>query len=128
MPARHTGAERFREGKGIVAGIADFNLPEPLGKVKNRIIATASRRSGAFKKRHLAKFNGVKQKFELHLKEREWRYNRALLQFIAGLNRLAAKNKKLMGYAISNKSCTSGSGLNTPPSMPTWRCACVPAW
>ena len=30
MPARHTGAERFREGKGIVAGIADSNLPKPL--------------------------------------------------------------------------------------------------
>ena len=29
-PKRHTGAERFREGKGIVAGIANSNLPEPL--------------------------------------------------------------------------------------------------
>ncbi len=30
MPARYTKAERFREGKGIIAGIADSNLPEPL--------------------------------------------------------------------------------------------------
>ena len=64
----------------------------------NRIIATASRRSEALqKKRRLAKFNGVKQNFELHLKEREWRYNQALPQLIAGLKRLVAKNKKLMG-------------------------------
>ena len=30
MSARYIGAEKFREGKGIVAGIADSNLPEPL--------------------------------------------------------------------------------------------------
>jgi len=45
---------------------------------KNRIIATASRRSEALqKKRRLAKFNGVKHNFELHIKECEWLYHRA---------------------------------------------------
>ncbi len=30
MSARYTGAERFLKGKGIVAEIADSNLPKPL--------------------------------------------------------------------------------------------------
>ena len=50
----------------------------------------------SFTKRRLAKFNGVKQNFELHLKECEWRYNRALPQLLASLKLLVAKNKDLM--------------------------------
>ena len=49
----------------------------------------------SFTKRRLAKFNGVKQNFELHLKECEWRYNRALPQLLS-LKLLVAKNKDLM--------------------------------
>ncbi|MFA5421129.1 MAG: IS1595 family transposase, partial [Patescibacteria group bacterium] len=30
----------------------------------------------SFTKRRLAKFNGVKKNFDLHLKESEWRYGR----------------------------------------------------
>ena len=58
----------------------------------------------SFTKRRLAKFNGVKQNFELHLKECEWRYNRALPQLLASLKLLVAKNKKLMVYSLWNKT------------------------
>jgi transposase-like protein len=34
----------------------------------------------SFTKRRLAKFNGVKKNFELHLKECEWRWNKTYLQ------------------------------------------------
>jgi transposase-like protein len=50
----------------------------------------------SFTKRRLAKFNGVKRNFEIHLKECEWRNNRELLQLLTSLNRLVAKNKTLM--------------------------------
>jgi transposase len=49
----------------------------------------------SFTKHRLAKFNGVKRNFELHLKEREWRSNRPLSQLQTELKRLAAKNKDL---------------------------------
>jgi len=39
----------------------------------------------SFTKRRLAKFNGVKRNFELHLKECEWRYNKTLPELIANL-------------------------------------------
>ena len=50
----------------------------------------------SFTKRRLAKFNGTKQNFDLHLKECEWRYNRALPQLLSGLHLLIAQNKDLM--------------------------------
>ncbi len=50
----------------------------------------------SFTKRRLAKFNGVKRNFELHLKECEWRYSRTLPQLFAGLKLLVSKNKDLM--------------------------------
>ena len=51
----------------------------------------------SFTKRHLAKFNGVKQNFELHLKECEWRYNRVLPSLSQGSNSPSGKEQKLMG-------------------------------
>ena len=39
----------------------------------------------SFTKRRLMKFNGVKAYFELHLKECEWRYNKAFPQLRAEL-------------------------------------------
>jgi transposase-like protein len=50
----------------------------------------------SFTKRRLAKFNGVKRNFELHLKECEWRYNKILQDLIANLKLLVSKNKDLM--------------------------------
>ena len=50
----------------------------------------------SFTKRRLAKFNGVKRNFELHLKECEWRYNQTLPQLLASLKLLVSKNKDLM--------------------------------
>ena len=50
----------------------------------------------SFTKRRLAKFNGVKVNFALHLKECEWRYNKLLSDLIAKLKKLVAKNKNLM--------------------------------
>ncbi len=47
-------------------------------------------------RRRLARFNGVKRNFELHLEECEWRYNRTLPQLLASLNLLVSKNKNLM--------------------------------
>jgi len=55
----------------------------------------------SFTKRRLAKFNGVKRNFELHLKECEWRYNRAAPQLLAALKLLVSKNKKLMGESLN---------------------------
>ena len=50
------GAHEFSKGRGIhINGIENF---------------------WSFTKRRLAKFNGVKRYFVLHLKESEWRYNR----------------------------------------------------
>ena len=49
----------------------------------------------SFTKRRLAKFNGTKRNFDLHLKECEWRYNRPLPKLLADLNRLMAKKKHL---------------------------------
>lgn len=52
----HHGANEFSKGSGIhINGIENF---------------------WSFTKRRLAKFNGVKKHFELHLKESEWRYDR----------------------------------------------------
>jgi hypothetical protein len=50
------GANEFSKGEGIhVNGIENF---------------------WSFTKRRLAKFNGVKKNFKLHLKDSEWRYGR----------------------------------------------------
>lgn len=52
----HHGSNEFSKGDGIdINGIENF---------------------WSFTKRRLAKFNGVKKNFELHLKECEWRYGR----------------------------------------------------
>lgn len=50
----------------------------------------------SFTKRRLAKFNGVKKNFDLHLKECEWRYNKPLDQLIEELHALIKKTKTLM--------------------------------
>jgi len=50
----------------------------------------------SFTKRRLAKFNGVKCNFELHLKECEWRYNKTLPQLLDELKSVITKNKLLM--------------------------------
>jgi transposase-like protein len=50
----------------------------------------------SFTKRRLAKFNGVKQNFEIHLKECEWRYNKPLPQLLDELKLFMTKNKTLM--------------------------------
>lgn len=50
----------------------------------------------SFTKRRLAKFNGVKRNFELHLKECEWRYNKTLPQLLDELKLFITKNKDLM--------------------------------
>ena len=53
----HHGGNEFSKGKGIhINGIENF---------------------WSFTKRRLAKFNGVKKHFELHLKESEWRYGKS---------------------------------------------------
>jgi transposase-like protein len=50
----------------------------------------------SFKKRRMAKFNGVKRNLELHLKECERRYNRAPPQLLAALKLLMSENKDMM--------------------------------
>ena len=50
----------------------------------------------SFTKLRLAKFNGVKKNFDLHLKECEWRYNKPLDQLIEELQTLIKKTKTLM--------------------------------
>jgi transposase-like protein len=50
----------------------------------------------SFAKRRLAKFNGTKVNFQLHLKECEWRYGQELPELIASLRKLVTKNKTLM--------------------------------
>ncbi len=50
----------------------------------------------SFTKRRLAKFNGVKKYFELHLKECEWRYNKSTEQMILKMIKLISNNKALM--------------------------------
>ena len=50
----------------------------------------------SFTKRRLAKFNGATRHFDLHLKECEWRYDRALPQLLASLHQLLAHNTDLM--------------------------------
>ena len=47
--------------------------------------STGSKPSSSFTKRRLAKFNGVKINFELHLKECEWRYNKSSSLLIQNL-------------------------------------------
>ena len=50
----------------------------------------------SFTKRRLAKFNGVKKHFELHLKECEWRYNKIPSQLRRELRQMIRQNPKLM--------------------------------
>ena len=50
----------------------------------------------SFTKRRLAKFNGVKKNFELHLKECEWRYNKTPTQLRRELRQMIRQNPKLM--------------------------------
>ena len=50
----------------------------------------------SFTKRRLAKFNGVKRNFELHLKECEWRYNKTFPQLLDEIKLFITKNKNLM--------------------------------
>ena len=50
----------------------------------------------SFTKRRLAKFNGVKKNFELHLKECEWRYNKIPSQLRRELRQMIRQNPKLM--------------------------------
>lgn len=50
----------------------------------------------SFTKRRLAKFNGVKKNFELHLKECEWRYNKMPSQLRRELRQMIRQNPKLM--------------------------------
>ncbi|MDE2463847.1 MAG: IS1595 family transposase [Alphaproteobacteria bacterium] len=50
----------------------------------------------SFTKRRLAKFNGVKKNFELHLKECEWRYNKTHSQLLADLRAMIRSNPDLM--------------------------------
>lgn len=45
----------------------------------------------SFTKRRLAKFNGVKKNFELHLKECEWRYGKNTDQLVKELRELISK-------------------------------------
>ena len=50
----------------------------------------------SFTKRRLAKFNGVKAHFNLHLKECEWRYNKPHPQLLAELRAMIRQNQDLM--------------------------------
>ena len=50
----------------------------------------------SFTKRRLAKFNGVKKNFELHLKECEWRYNKTPSQLRRELRQMIRQNPRLM--------------------------------
>ena len=50
----------------------------------------------SFTKRRLAKFNGVKKNFELHLKECEWRYNKMPSQLRRELRQMIHQNPRLM--------------------------------
>jgi transposase-like protein len=50
----------------------------------------------SFTKRRLAKFNGVKTHFDLHLKECEWRYNKPTTQLLQELHGMIRSNKNLM--------------------------------
>ena len=61
----------------------------------------------SFTKRRLAKFTSVKQNSELHLKECEWRYNRARPQLLAALKLLVSKNKDLMVQSFVYNEMTS---------------------
>jgi len=47
-------------------------------------------------KNRLAKFNGVRKNFDLHLKECAWRYNKPLDQPVQELQTLIKKNKSLL--------------------------------
>ena len=49
----------------------------------------------SFTKRRLAKFNGVKSTFELHLKECEWRWRKETIQMEKELWKLILKNEAL---------------------------------
>ena len=61
-----------------------------------RLCSWAARTAWATRFPSLSSTSYVKQNFELHLKECEWRYNRALPQLLASLKLLVAKNKGLM--------------------------------
>ena len=50
----------------------------------------------SFTKRRLAKFNGVKKNFGLHLKECEWRYNKMPSQLRRELRQMIRQNPRLM--------------------------------
>jgi len=50
----------------------------------------------SFTKRRLAKFNGVKKNFDLHLKECEWRYNKNHYTLIAELGKMIKNFNTLM--------------------------------
>jgi transposase-like protein len=57
----------------------------------------------SFTKRRLAKFNGVKQNFELHLKESEWRWSKNTKMLINELNSMYKNYKK--NLAVFTKIC-----------------------
>ncbi len=50
----------------------------------------------SFTKRRLAKFNGVKRYFPLHLKECEWRHNKSTQQLLQELRDMIRQNPDLM--------------------------------
>ena len=45
----------------------------------------------SFTKRRLQKFNGMRAKFELHLKECEWRHKKSILQMREELTKMLRK-------------------------------------
>ena len=74
-----------------------FRINKPRHFVEKSVYINCIEAFWRFIKRRLIKFNDVKQNFELHLKECEWRYNRALPQLLASLKLLVVKSKKSDG-------------------------------
>lgn len=92
----HTDGYRGYSGLVDVGYDKHFRINKSKSFSENGVHINGIEAFWSFTKRRLAKFNGVKRNFALHLKECEWRYNKTLPELIAALKLLVAKNKELM--------------------------------
>lgn len=92
----HTDGWRGYDGLVDVGFDKHFRINKNINFASKGVHINGIEAFWSFTKRRLAKFNGVKKYFELHLKECEWRYNKSTEQMMLDLKTLISNNKILM--------------------------------
>lgn len=96
----HSDCWRWYDGLVDVGYDKHFRINNTKRFAQNGVHINGIEAFWSFTKRRLAKFNGVKRNFELHLKECGWRYNKILPNRIANLKTLVSTNTKLMVQSL----------------------------